>query len=157
MLRRLGIGQSESRIIHLNAARQPRRHPKNLVVNTKYTVLSFLPKVLYEQFKYFWNLYFLLVAVSQIFPPLRIGLLVTYVAPLAFVMAVTMTKEAYDDLKRWRTDCEINSELYVRLLPGGGTETIRSHEISVGHMLRLQTTSACRRTCFCSRRRRRRA
>ena len=46
--------QSDGRLIRLNAAKPTRqRHPKNLVRNTKYTVLTFLPKVLYEQFKYF--------------------------------------------------------------------------------------------------------
>lgn len=34
---------------------------------------SFFPIVLYEQFKFFFNLYFLLVALSQFVPQLRIG------------------------------------------------------------------------------------
>jgi len=135
-----GSRKHESRFIRLNAKRPTlARFPHNRVVNTKYTVVSFVPKVLYEQFKYFFNLYFLLVALSQFFPPLQIGLLVTYVAPLVFVLAVTMTKEGYDDLKRWKTDREINRELYTRLLPGGATETIRAQDIKVGHLLRLQT------------------
>ena len=135
-----GSRKHESRFIRLNAKRPTlARFPHNRVVNTKYTVVSFVPKVLYEQFKYFFNLYFLLVALSQFFPPLQIGLLVTYVAPLVFVLAVTMTKEGYDDVKRWRTDREINRELYTRLLPGGATETIRAQDIRVGHLLRLQT------------------
>jgi phospholipid-translocating ATPase len=43
------------------------------VRNQKYNVVSFLPLVLYEQFKFFFNLYFLLVALSQVIPALRIG------------------------------------------------------------------------------------
>ena len=49
------------------------RFPPNLVRNQKYNVISFLPLVLYEQFKFFFNTYFLLVALSQIVPALRIG------------------------------------------------------------------------------------
>src|SRR4051812_10170708 len=45
----------------------------NKVRNQKYSILSFVPLVLYEQFKYFLNLYFLLVALTQFIPPLQIG------------------------------------------------------------------------------------
>ena len=36
----------------------------------------------------------------------------TYVAPLAFVLSVTMGKEAYDDYKRYLRDREANSQKY---------------------------------------------
>ena len=49
------------------------KFPPNIVRNQKYNVASFFPIVLYEQFKFFFNLYFLLVALSQFVPQLRIG------------------------------------------------------------------------------------
>ena len=49
------------------------KFPANIVRNQKYNVFTFLPLVLYEQFKFFFNLYFLLVALSQLVPQLRIG------------------------------------------------------------------------------------
>ena len=39
-------------------------------------------QVLYQQFKFFLNLYFLVVALSQFVPSLAIGFLYTYWAPL---------------------------------------------------------------------------
>lgn len=39
----------------------------------------------------------------------------TYVAPLAFVLSVTMGKEAYDDYKRFLRDREANSQKYLVL------------------------------------------
>ena len=45
----------------------------NIVRNQKYNVFTFLPIVFYEQFKFFFNLYFLLVALSQFVPALRTG------------------------------------------------------------------------------------
>ena len=72
------------------------------------------PQVLFEQFSYFFNLYFLLIALSQFFPPLQIGLLFTYIAPLVFVVAVTMFKEGYDDVQRYRTDRSINLQEYAQ-------------------------------------------
>ena len=35
--------------------------------------MTFLPLVLYEQFKFFFNAYFLAVALSQFVPALKIG------------------------------------------------------------------------------------
>lgn len=49
------------------------RFPPNIVRNQKYNAFTFLPIVLYEQFKFFFNLYFLLVALSQFIPALKIG------------------------------------------------------------------------------------
>ena len=86
----------------------------------------------YEQFKFFFNLYFLLVALSQLVPALKIGrsptssinalslthslgFIVTYIAPLAFVLSVTMGKEAFDDYKRHLRDREANSQRYLVL------------------------------------------
>ena len=70
-----GRGGGSGRTILLNASRPTlgRRFPRNRVLNSKYTLITFIPKVLYEQFRYFFNLYFLLVACSQFFPPLQIG------------------------------------------------------------------------------------
>lgn len=63
------------RTVFLDGSVHPPRTntPKNVVRNQKYTVLSFIPLVLYEQFKFFFNLYFLLVALTQFFPPLKVG------------------------------------------------------------------------------------
>lgn len=88
------------------------RFPANIISNAKYTALSFLPVTLYNEFSFFFNMYFLLVALSQAIPALRIGYLSTYIAPLAFVLCITMGKEAYDDIERRRRDNEANSEEY---------------------------------------------
>lgn len=107
-----GYDPSSARIINVGR-RQTERYPPNAVSNAKYTPWSFLPRTLYNEFSFFFNLYFLLVALSQIIPALRIGYLSTYVAPLAFVLAVTLGKEAFDDIARRRRDAEANSERYV--------------------------------------------
>jgi phospholipid-translocating ATPase len=87
----------ENRSISLDGATLPKTFPTNQLNNQKYNLLSFLPKLLYNEFKYFFNMFFLLTALSQFVPSLKVGLLVTYVAPLVFVLTVTMLKEAYDD------------------------------------------------------------
>lgn len=94
---------------------QTARFPANAVSNAKYTAISFLPRTLYNEFSFFFNMYFLLVALSQAIPALRIGYLSTYIVPLAFVMSITLGKEAYDDIERRRRDNEANSEPYTVL------------------------------------------
>lgn len=88
--------------------------PSNRVSNQKYSIWSFLPLFFYQQFRFFFNLYFLIVgksycllllllthrysyhmistALSQFIPILQIGFLFTYVAPLAFVLFIAMLK-----------------------------------------------------------------
>ncbi|KAL8734496.1 MAG: hypothetical protein Q9166_001396 [cf. Caloplaca sp. 2 TL-2023] len=93
----------------------PPRFPPNAVSNAKYTAWSFLPRTLYNEFSFFFNMYFLLVALSQLIPPLRIGYVSTYVVPLVFVLSITLGKEALDDIARRRRDAEANKEEYTIL------------------------------------------
>lgn len=94
---------------------QTSRFPANAVSNAKYTPWSFLPRTLYNEFSFFINMYFLLVALSQVIPALRMGYLSTYIAPLGFVISITLGKEAMDDIARRRRDAEANSEGYTVL------------------------------------------
>ena len=47
--------------------------PPNVLRNQKYSIFTFLSLVLLNQFKFFLNLYFLVMACSQFIPQLRIG------------------------------------------------------------------------------------
>lgn len=109
-------------------------YPSNSISNAKYNAFSFFPIILYEQFKFFFNLYFLLVALSQAIPALRIGYLSSYIVPLAFVLFVTMSKEAIDDIQRRRRDNEQNSETYQVL---NAPDSVPSKLIKVGDLVKL--------------------
>jgi hypothetical protein len=85
----------------------------NVVRNQKYSVLTFVPMVLYQQFQYFFNLFYLFTALSQLIPAFKVGLLFSFVAPLILVLLLTMFKEAYEDLQRNKKDRELNSALYT--------------------------------------------
>lgn len=70
----------------------------NKLNNNKYNVVTFVPVVLFNQFKFFYNLFFLLISCSQFIEPLKVGYLFTYIAPLVFVLLITLIKEAVDDI-----------------------------------------------------------
>jgi len=126
------------------------RFPPNIVRNQKYNAFTFLPIVVYEQFKFFFNLYFLLVALSQFIPQLKIGFITTYIAPLAFVLCITMGKEAYDDFQRNQRDREANSQKYLILEPptdgqvtspiddGPHTRFVPSSSLRIGDLVHLE-------------------
>ncbi|XP_032827203.1 putative phospholipid-transporting ATPase IIB isoform X1 [Petromyzon marinus] len=110
------------------------KYPRNAIKNQKYNVFTFVPGVLYQQFKFFLNLYFLVVACSQFVPELKIGYLYTYWAPLGFVLAVTMFREALDELRRFQRDKEMNSQLYSKLTIRGVAK-VKSSDIQVGDLI----------------------
>eukprot|EP00698_Gefionella_okellyi_P009663 TRINITY_DN2476_c0_g1_i3.p1 TRINITY_DN2476_c0_g1~~TRINITY_DN2476_c0_g1_i3.p1 ORF type:complete len:1081 (+),score=133.21 TRINITY_DN2476_c0_g1_i3:72-3314(+) len=135
--RLFGKQPPRSRTIHLTPNSDERafgKFPANRVRNQKYNPFTFLPVVLFEQFKYFFNLYFLIVALSQFVPALQIGFFFTYMAPLAFVVMVSVSKEAWDDFKRYRRDKEANQERYD-VLTTHGVVCKPSSDICVGDLV----------------------
>lgn len=106
------VNNQESREVNVGQM-QKKKFPPNVVSNAKYTLWSFLPRTLYNEFSFFLNIYFLLVALSQIIPYLRIGYMSTYVVPLAVVLTISIGKEAIDDIARRRRDAEANAEYYT--------------------------------------------
>ncbi|XP_012863550.2 probable phospholipid-transporting ATPase IIB isoform X2 [Echinops telfairi] len=110
------------------------KHPRNAIKNQKYNVFTFIPGVLYEQFKFFLNLYFLVVSCSQFVPALKIGYLYTYWTPLGFVLAVTIMREAIDEFRRFQRDKEMNSQLYSKLTVRGKVH-VQSSDIQVGDLI----------------------
>ena len=53
------------------------------------------------------------MAVSQFFDALKVGFLFSYVAPLVFVLLITIFKEGYDDYYRYLRDKEANNSKYL--------------------------------------------
>lgn len=68
--------------------------------------------VLIEQFQYFFNLFFLFLCISQFIPAFQVGLLFSYVAPLVFVLLLTLLKEIFDEIKRFLRDRQTNLERF---------------------------------------------
>ena len=65
--------EESMRFIYLDGKVFPPNKLKNSIRNQKYSIISFLPSILFEQFKFFFNLFFLMIALSQFFEPLKVG------------------------------------------------------------------------------------
>ncbi|NWZ07944.1 ATP9A ATPase, partial [Agelaius phoeniceus] len=114
--------------------KRDQRYPRNVINNQKYNFFTFLPGVLFNQFKYFFNLYFLLLACSQFVVEMRLGALYTYWVPLGFVLAVTVIREAAEELRCYMRDKEVNSQIYSKLT-ARGTVKVKSSNIQVGDLI----------------------
>lgn len=127
----------EKRTLHLKGRRVPSSFPTNKLNNQKYNILTFIPKVLYNEFKFFFNMFFLLIALSQFIPFLKVGFMFTFIAPLVFVLIVSMGKEAYDDIKRMQRDRDLNNTKYKVLKNNGNFEDKSSQNLKVGNIIRV--------------------
>lgn len=91
----------------------------NQVITSKYTVITFLPRNLLEQFRRIANIFFLAIAILQffsIFSTVSPGLVIL---PLLIVITITALKDGYEDIKRHQSDRSVNYS-QVRILAGGG-------------------------------------
>lgn len=137
----------EKRVIYLDGSIfPPTLKEPNVIDNSKYSAVSFLPLVLYHQFRYFFNMFFLVIALSQFVDMLRVGFLFTYVAPLLMVLGFTLVKEAYDDLNRKQRDKETNNQEYT-LLSKSGRSTILSKDIKVGNIIEIKSNQRIPADC----------
>lgn len=85
----------------------------NYVSTTKYTLATFLPKSLFEQFRRVANMYFLVTGCLA-FTPLAPYNAVSAIAPLIVVIGATMLKEAIEDWRRYQqVACYLFSRLAV--------------------------------------------
>ncbi|KAG1671350.1 hypothetical protein FOA52_002960 [Chlamydomonas sp. UWO 241] len=96
-----------NREIHVNRANTG-KYKSNETSTTKYNLITFLPKALFEQYRRVANWYFTIVAALSLtaFSPVRPW---TTWLPLAIVIGVSMIKEAIEDYKRYKADVEMNN------------------------------------------------
>ena len=108
--------ENKTRTVHTNllydlskGEENPNRHyANNKIKTTKYTVLSFLPKNLFEQFHRFANVYFVFIALLNFVPVVNAFQPELALAPVVFILSVTAIKDLWEDYRRHRSDKEIN-------------------------------------------------
>lgn len=98
---------------------QKRDHPNgkymgNKIRTTKYTILTFLPKNLIEQFHRVANLYFVFIQFLNWLPELNVFGKEIAMIPLLFVLGVTAIKDLFEDRRRYASDKRINNS-FVRV------------------------------------------
>ncbi|XP_057455150.1 probable phospholipid-transporting ATPase 4 isoform X2 [Lotus japonicus] len=121
---------------HLHEKR-PLHYCKNDISTTKYNVITFFPKALFEQFRRVANIYFLLAACLSASPISPFSPL-SMIAPLAFVVGLSMAKEALEDSRRFLQDVKVNRRK-VYHHKGNGVFGPRSWQnIMVGDVVKVE-------------------
>lgn len=85
------------------------RFSTNFVRTTRYTIITFLPKNLFEQFHRFANIYFIFVVALNWIPQVQAFAKEVAALPVVFVLLVTAVKDAWEDIRRYRMDKTINN------------------------------------------------
>ncbi|CAH0560353.1 unnamed protein product [Brassicogethes aeneus] len=85
------------------------RYPDNRIRTTKYTLLSFLPRNLLEQFHRVANLYFIFIVLLNWVPAINAFGKEIAMLPVLFVLGVTAVKDLFEDRRRHASDKRINN------------------------------------------------
>ena len=109
----------------------------NTVSTTKYNALTFLPKALLYQFIRLANIYFVFIAIITSIPIISPLGPATAIAPLVFVLAVSLIREAVEDLKRRKLDNEQNSN-EVEIYKNGEWIKIQSGKLRMGEIVKVK-------------------
>ncbi|WWD21912.1 hypothetical protein CI109_106400 [Kwoniella shandongensis] len=96
-------------------------YPSNQNVTSKYTIITFLPRNLAEQFRRVANVFFLAINILQFFPKFSTISPGLVILPLIIVLLITALKDGYEDIKRHQADHRTNHAI-VHVLGGPGYE-----------------------------------
>ncbi|KAH7837035.1 hypothetical protein Vadar_008720 [Vaccinium darrowii] len=137
------IGQQGfSRVVFCNESQLHKveksfKYPSNYISTTKYNLVSYLPKALFEQFRRVANFYFLLAAVLSMTTSVAPVKPISLVAPLVFVVGISMLKEAVEDWYRFLQDINVNSRT-VKVHKGDGLFVDKAwKKLSVGDVVKV--------------------
>ncbi|EST05026.1 P-type ATPase, A domain protein [Kalmanozyma brasiliensis GHG001] len=90
-------------------------YPRNKVRTSKYTIATFLPRFLFEQFRRVANIYFLGLVVLQVFPTFGATIPQIAMLPLVAILTITAIKDSIEDHRRHALDNEVNNSAVTRL------------------------------------------
>ncbi|EFQ87149.1 hypothetical protein CFE70_002862 [Pyrenophora teres f. teres 0-1] len=136
-------------------------YTSNWIRSTRYSAWNFVPRQLVAQFSKLANFYFLVISILQMIPGLSTTGQFTTIVPLMFFVTLSIAKEGYDDLRRYRLDkAENNRETHVLRVSQSDAghsadnasvpsslsalqwETIKWQDLNVGDIIRLDRNEA---------------
>ncbi|XP_066581090.1 phospholipid-transporting ATPase ID isoform X2 [Prorops nasuta] len=112
-------------------------YANNYIKTSKYSVLTFLPLNLFEQFQRLANFYFLCLLVLQMIPAISSLTPITTAIPLIGVLTLTAVKDAYDDFQRHSSDSQVNNRK-SRTLRGSNLREEKWSQVQVGDVIRME-------------------
>lgn len=137
----VATASTEYRVVHLNdgARNSEAAYCSNFIVTSKYTVLSFVPKFLFETFRKLSNLYFLVICVLQCIPQIsNTNGQPSTLPPLMFIVTVDAVFAILEDRKRHIADNISNARPASVLDPTTRSFTTKtSAHLAVGDIIKI--------------------
>ncbi|XP_019769403.2 phospholipid-transporting ATPase ID [Dendroctonus ponderosae] len=116
------------------------KYASNFIKTSKYSILTFLPLNLFEQFQRLANFYFLCLLVLQLIPAISSLTPVTTALPLIGVLGLTAIKDAYDDIQRHVSDSHVNNRK-SRVVRDGKLVQEKWSAVQVGDIIRMDNNT----------------
>ncbi|KAF0688063.1 Aste57867_20287 [Aphanomyces stellatus] len=142
--RRSSSNDEPTRLVHVNdeakniELRLRCKYTNNWVSTSKYTLLTFVPKTLFEFFRVIANMYFLFISIIQLASDWSPTNPYTTAGPLVIVLMVSMVKQAIEDKKRHDADGIQNNRICHVLTATGEIKDTLWQEVQVGDILLLR-------------------
>ncbi len=127
--------------INSNSLNKLKKHKSNSISTTKYSLITFLPKALLFQFMRLANVYFLIIAIIQCIPSISPLSPSTAIAPISFVLSVSLIREGLEDFARYTYDKKTNNEKVKVYRDGGWTETFAA-DLQIGEVVFISEEKA---------------
>uniref|UniRef100_A0A914X167 Phospholipid-transporting ATPase n=1 Tax=Plectus sambesii TaxID=2011161 RepID=A0A914X167_9BILA len=116
------------------------KHANNYIKTSKYSLITFVPKNLFEQFRRLTNTYFLVLLVLQFIPQISSLSPWTTILPLVAVLLVTGVKDAVDDINRHSSDNDVNNRI-SKIVRNKKLEAEKWMNVKVGDIMRLENNN----------------
>ncbi|XP_047316022.1 phospholipid-transporting ATPase 1 [Impatiens glandulifera] len=133
------INDEDARLVYVNDPNKTNERFEfagNSIKTSKYSIFSFLPRNLFEQFHRVAYIYFLVIAILNQLPQLAVFGRGASIMPLAFVLLVTAVKDAYEDWRRHRSDRIENNRL-ASVLVNNQFHMKKWKDIQVGEIIKI--------------------
>ncbi|MED6211735.1 Alanine--tRNA ligase [Stylosanthes scabra] len=108
----------------------------NSIRTSKYSIITFLPRNLFEQFHRVAYIYFLIIAILNQLPQLAVFGRGVSVLPLAFVLFVTAVKDAFEDWRRYKSD-KVENNRIATVMVDGRFQGKKWKDVRVGEVIKI--------------------
>ncbi|VVC36361.1 Hypothetical protein CINCED_3A000306 [Cinara cedri] len=109
----------------------------NYIKTSKYTLLTFLPLNLFEQFQRLANFYFLCLMMLQMISIISSLTPITTSIPLVGVLTISAIKDAYDDYQRHANDDQVNNRI-SKTVRNGRVVNVKWKDVHVGDVILME-------------------
>ncbi|CAF1383275.1 unnamed protein product, partial [Adineta ricciae] len=127
---------NDRRLITINSGPQTTKFISNDISTSKYSLITFLPKFLFEQFRKYSNIFFLCIVIFQQIPGVSPTGRYTTAVPLSFILCCAAIKEIIEDVKRHIQDDAVNRRKVLIYREGNWIYTSWS-KVKVGDIVKV--------------------